>query len=123
MPIYEYQCEACGQRLEALQKISDAPLTECPECGKPALRKLISAAGFRLKGGGWYETDFKSGSKRHLADSGEKPAAETRSGEGKTESKDKPAADKATKPASGADKPAKAASGTGDKSGAKPPAS
>jgi len=67
MPIYEYQCEACGHKLEALQKISDAPLKDCPECGKPALNKLISAAGFRLKGGGWYETDFKTGNKKNLA--------------------------------------------------------
>ncbi|MCC5811126.1 MAG: zinc ribbon domain-containing protein [Ectothiorhodospiraceae bacterium] len=84
MPIYEYQCEACGHDLEAIQKMSDAPLTECPACGKPALRKKISAAGFRLKGGGWYETDFKSGSKRNLAGdsakggSDSKPAAESK---------------------------------------------
>ncbi len=72
MPFYEYRCKACGHELEALQKMSDAPLTECPECGKPELVKLVSAAGFRLKGGGWYETDFKSGKKKNLADSGEK---------------------------------------------------
>jgi len=59
MPIYEYSCGACGHELEVLQKLSDAPLTDCPACGKAELRKLISAAGFRLKGGGWYETDFK----------------------------------------------------------------
>jgi len=70
MPFYEYRCEACGHELEAMQKMSDAPLTECPACGKPALVKQISAAGFRLKGGGWYETDFKSGSKKNIADSG-----------------------------------------------------
>lgn len=75
MPIYEYRCDACEHELEALQKMSDAPLTDCPECGKPALKKLISAAGFRLKGGGWYETDFKSGSKKNLHDSGKKDAA------------------------------------------------
>ncbi len=69
MPIYEYECETCGHKLEALQKISDDPLKDCPECGKPALKKLISAAGFRLKGGGWYETDFKSGNRRNVADS------------------------------------------------------
>ena len=67
MPIYEYRCESCGHHLEALQKISDAPLTDCPSCNKPELRKQISAAGFRLKGGGWYETDFKSGGKKNLA--------------------------------------------------------
>lgn len=71
MPIYEYQCESCNHVLEALQKLSDAPLMDCPACAKPALKKQISAAGFRLKGGGWYETDFKSGNKKNLAgDSG-----------------------------------------------------
>lgn len=67
MPIYEYECQACGHKKEALQKISDDPLTECPECGKSELKKMISAAGFRLKGAGWYETDFKSGSKKNIA--------------------------------------------------------
>lgn len=69
MPFYEYRCDSCGHDFEALQKISDEPLKHCPACDKPELRKLISAAGFRLKGDGWYETDFKSGSKRNLADS------------------------------------------------------
>lgn len=67
MPIYEYQCQACEHLHEALQKISDAPLVDCPACGQPALKKKVSAAAFRLKGGGWYETDFKSGSKKNLA--------------------------------------------------------
>ncbi|HHQ41465.1 MAG TPA: zinc ribbon domain-containing protein [Chromatiales bacterium] len=67
MPIYEYRCKACGHELEAMQKMSDPPLTECPECGEEALSKLVSAAGFRLKGSGWYETDFKSGNRRNLA--------------------------------------------------------
>lgn len=67
MPIYEYQCRECSHRLEKLQKMSDAPLTKCPECGQDALTKLVSAAGFRLKGGGWYETDFKKDGKRNLA--------------------------------------------------------
>lgn len=58
MPIYEYQCTACGARLEKIQKISDAPLIDCPECGKPGLEKLISAAGFVLKGSGWYKDDY-----------------------------------------------------------------
>ena len=70
MPIYEYECAACGHRKEAIQKISDEPLKDCPECGKPELKKLVSAAAFRLKGGGWYETDFKSGNKKNLADGG-----------------------------------------------------
>jgi putative FmdB family regulatory protein len=59
MPIYEYKCSSCGHKKEVLQKMSEAPLTECPACGKPALTKLISAAGFQLKGSGWYATDFK----------------------------------------------------------------
>nr|VFJ88230.1 MAG: putative regulatory protein, FmdB family [Candidatus Kentron sp. H]VFJ90246.1 MAG: putative regulatory protein, FmdB family [Candidatus Kentron sp. H]VFJ96603.1 MAG: putative regulatory protein, FmdB family [Candidatus Kentron sp. H] len=60
MPIYEYECSRCAHRIEILQKISDAPLEDCPACGKPSLRKLVSAASFRLKGTGWYETDFKN---------------------------------------------------------------
>ena len=66
MPVYEYECSSCAHRLEKLQKISDSPLTICPECNKPDLQKLISAAGFRLKGGGWYETDFKTTGKKNL---------------------------------------------------------
>ncbi len=60
MPIYEYQCKKCGHKLEALQSMSEAPLKKCRECGKSALTKLISAAGFQLKGTGWYVTDFKN---------------------------------------------------------------
>jgi putative FmdB family regulatory protein len=61
MPIYEYKCTECGQKKEVLQKLSDPPLRECPSCGKATLSKLISAAGFHLKGSGWYATDFKGG--------------------------------------------------------------
>src|SRR4051812_4152368 len=77
MPFYEYECGSCGQQTEALQKISDAPLKKCPHCGKSALKRLISAPVFRLKGSGWYETDFKSDQdrKRNLAGSDEAPAA------------------------------------------------
>ena len=108
MPIYEYECGSCGHHLEALQKVSDAPLTQCPECGKSALRKLISAAAFRLKGGGWYETDFKSGHKRNVLENGDKPASETK--------ETKPAEAAATKSdkAKG-DKPAKSKPGEGKK--------
>jgi len=67
MPIYEYQCNACGHGFDVLQKISDDPLTYCPECGAHELRKLLSAPNFRLKGGGWYETDFKDKNQRNLA--------------------------------------------------------
>jgi len=75
MPLYEYRCDACEHAFEALQKISDEPLKHCPDCEQPQLRKLVSAAGFRLKGNGWYETDFKSGKKRNLAESDTSSAA------------------------------------------------
>lgn len=71
MPIYEYQCQSCHEQLEALQKISDAPLLDCPKCGQPSLKKKVSAAAFRLKGEGWYETDFKTGNKKNLVGGGE----------------------------------------------------
>jgi putative FmdB family regulatory protein len=71
MPIYEYKCESCGEELEALQKVSEDPLMDCPACGKSSLKKKVSAAAFRLKGGGWYETDFKSGNKKNIAGGGD----------------------------------------------------
>ena len=83
MLIYEYCCQECGHSLEAIQKLADAPLTDCPECGKPALKKQVSAPTFRLSGGGWYETDFKTGDKKNIAgergDTAHKPAAKTES--------------------------------------------
>ncbi|MCJ7814567.1 MAG: zinc ribbon domain-containing protein [Xanthomonadales bacterium] len=90
MPIYEYQCQSCGFDLEKLQRINDEPLLECPKCGKPELVRLVSASGFRLKGAGWYETDFKKSGKKNLHDGGSSSDAKTAD---KTE--DKPA----TKPA------------------------
>jgi putative FmdB family regulatory protein len=86
MPIYEYQCEACGHLFETLQRISEDPLTECPDCGKPALKKLVSASAFRLKGGGWYETDFKTGNKKNVAqaDKQAKPKSESKEKQGGT---------------------------------------
>jgi len=76
MPIYEYECTRCRHYFDVLQKISDERLKFCPECGKETLRKLISAPNFRLKGGGWYETDFKQDKRRNIADSGDdKPPA------------------------------------------------
>lgn len=98
MPIYEYQCKSCGHELEAIQKLSDDPLKECPACGDLELTKLISAAGFRLKGGGWYETDFKSGKdkKKNLA-GGESVSGKPASGTSDTPKKEsKPAADAAS---------------------------
>ena len=80
MPIYEYQCQACGNEHEALQKMSADPLIMCPACSEPELKKKISAAGFRLKGSGWYETDFKSGSKKNVAESSAKAAPKKSSG-------------------------------------------
>jgi putative FmdB family regulatory protein len=84
MPIYQYACQSCGHSLEALQKISDEPLKLCPNCNKPELAKQLTAAAFRLKGTGWYETDFKNSGKKQDSkadspdkkpgDSGEKPA-------------------------------------------------
>src|SRR5687767_9593379 len=72
MPIYEYRCTSCQHELEAMQKFSDPALTDCPSCSKPTLTKLVSAAGFQLKGTGWYATDFKGGSKKN--EKNEKPA-------------------------------------------------
>lgn len=83
MPIYEYRCSACGHDLEVLQKMSDAPLRKCPDCGKSQLRRLVSASRFRLKGSGWYETDFKNKDekKRNLSGS-ESGEAEAKSDTG-----------------------------------------
>lgn len=67
MPLYDYQCGSCSHQMEVLQKISAAPLTDCPACQAPALKRMISAPGFRLGGTGWYETDFKTGTKKNLA--------------------------------------------------------
>ncbi len=84
MPFYEYQCRHCDHRLEVLQKLSDDPLVYCPECNEATLRKLVSAAAFRLKGTGWYETDFKGNGKKE-----EKSADDKSSDTGKETSKDK----------------------------------
>jgi putative FmdB family regulatory protein len=95
--------------MDALQKVSDVPLVDCPECGKPTLKKLISAAGFRLKGSGWYETDFKSGNKKNLHETGEKKESSKSSDtkdKGGAEKKDKGGSEK--KPAPKADSAAKA---------------
>ena len=100
MPIYEYVCDPCGHHLEALQKISEAPLIYCPECGEATLRKKVSAAAFRLKGTGWYETDFKdsgkekdkkkeAGKDRSDGSAEQKSAKETASSSGDTKSDSK----------------------------------
>lgn len=77
MPIYAYRCETCGFAKDVLQKMADAPLTECPSCGKSAFKKQLTAAGFQLKGTGWYATDFRGGSRGTEAPAAEAPAAAT----------------------------------------------
>lgn len=72
MPIFDYQCSKCGHTFEAIQKISDSVLTDCSECGESALKKMVSAPSFRLKGGGWYETDFKGDKKKDEKKTSEK---------------------------------------------------
>jgi putative FmdB family regulatory protein len=95
MPIYEYQCQRCGHHHEALQKISDPQLRQCPECGRKSLKRLVSAVRFRLAGSGWYETDFKSDKeeKRNLHEKGDreeakKDGAGAADGDGKTDAKE-----------------------------------
>ncbi len=115
MPIYEYKCSACGRRHEILQKISAPPLHDCPDCGKPELVKLVSAAGFRLAGSGWYETDFKTGNKRNLAGADTKDAKDKQGGK-----KEGQAKQGQTQQAAGAGKSAAPASGTGSSSSKNP---
>jgi len=112
MPFYEYQCDSCGHTLEAMQKLSDSPLTKCPHCGKAQLKRLMSAPVFRLKGGGWYETDFKSDqdNKRNLADQPDAQAPkEDKIESTATASKDAAAPDAAKPAEKAADKPAEKA--------------
>jgi putative FmdB family regulatory protein len=107
MPIYEYRCTACQHKLESLQKFSDAPLVVCPQCGRDALTKLVSAAGFHLKGSGWYQTDFKNSGSKPAAKP-EAAAAEAKAGDAKTA--DAAPAAKADAPAAKAETPAAPAS-------------
>ncbi len=99
MPIYEFQCQSCGNKVEVLQKISDDPLTDCEACGKPDMKKMVSAAAFRLSGSGWYETDFKKGKKKNLtAQNDDKPKSdknkESKKSAKKTETKSSKASSK-----------------------------
>lgn len=110
MPIYEYRCGACGWQQELLQKMSDAPLKDCPECGKASVSKMVTAAGFHLKGSGWYVTDFKSGAKPQAkADDKVASKADDKKADDKPAARadDKPAVKSGDKPA--ADAPAKKA--------------
>jgi putative FmdB family regulatory protein len=102
MPIYEYACQQCAHTLDALQKMSDDPLVDCPECGAPALRKKLSAPRFRLKGAGWYETDFKKDNQRNVLKSDSEPVKKDKADK-KTETtkkETKPAAKTESKPKS-----------------------
>ena len=95
MPIYEYRCKSCDHSLDALQKMADAPLKDCPSCGEPSLKRLLSAPRFRLKGQGWYETDFKKGNQRNIA--GDKdPNKSEPAKKDKTDKKDKKDSSKKT---------------------------
>lgn len=90
MPIYEYKCSHCGHQLEAIQKIDDDPLLLCPNCDKNGLKKQVTAPSFRLKGSGWYETDFKTGKKKNLSDdSSKKESVNTVTDSKKADKKDK----------------------------------
>lgn len=104
MPIFEYQCRKCGHTFDALQKVSDGPLRKCPECGALKLQRLVSAPQFRLKGTGWYETDFKKDKKKRLVDGGDGESKPATDGDkaAKPEKTDKPEAKKDKKPAAGA---------------------
>ena len=123
MPFYEYQCNNCGHTLEAMQKITEAPLKKCPDCGKPQLQKLMSAPVFRLKGGGWYETDFKSDqdNKRNLADRPEADASKDDKKETTEASggKEAPASADTAKPEKSADKSSDKAADSGNKAAPK----
>ena len=98
MPIYEYACKSCEHAFDALQKMSDDALVDCPDCGEPSLRKLLSAPKFRLSGQGWYETDFKTGDKRNIAGDSDKSSTESDVKPAKT-TNDKPAKTTVDKPA------------------------
>ena len=111
MPIYEYACKSCDHRLDALQKMSDDALVDCPECGEPALKRLISAPKFRLKGAGWYETDFKRDNQRNLSKSdSDAPKSDAPESKGdKPESQKDTKADGSTTQAKGESSPTKKA--------------
>jgi putative FmdB family regulatory protein len=102
MPIYEYRCTECGRETEALQKLSEPPLVTCPACGKPALQKLVSAAGFQLKGSGWYVTDFRGGGGSKKADKPEASSTDTAKSETKSDTKGEAKSEGAAKPESAA---------------------
>ena len=121
MPIYEYQCQSCGHQLEAFQKISEAVLTECPQCHQQTLNKLISAAGFQLKGTGWYVTDYRNKEKNTSSESNaEKKSTETST---TSDSKSTETSSKTTDKSGGSDTTSPGGKGKGTSSGDKSAAS
>jgi putative FmdB family regulatory protein len=114
MPIYAYRCTGCGHELDVLQKVSDAPLTDCPSCHQPLLTKQVTAAGFQLKGSGWYATDF-----RDKAAAKKDAKAEPANGESKGDAK--PATETTAKPTESAAKPSDSASPAASPAPASPP--
>lgn len=114
MPIYEYRCTKCGHLLDVLQKMGEAPLLRCPACDEDSLRRMISAPRFRLKGSGWYETDFKKDNRRNLADGGDKPEKAKQADAGAANKTDKKADNKADKkPSKKVDKQGAGTGGSG----------
>lgn len=96
VPIYEYACRSCGHQFETIQKASEPVLTDCPACGEASLKKLLSAPVFRLKGSGWYETDFKTGDKKNVSDNGESDRTGSKADDGKTKAAGAGESDKTT---------------------------
>jgi putative FmdB family regulatory protein len=109
MPIYAYRCSRCGHELDALQKFSDAALVDCPACHEPGLVKKLTAAGFQLKGGGWYQTDFRNGSKPATADA----KADTKTASTETSTTTTTESTPESKPQATPDKPTSSASSAG----------
>ena len=116
MPIYEYDCADCGHQFETMRKISDGPLTTCPSCGKESLKKLISKVAFRLKGTGWYETDFKDKPKDEKNDEGDGKATSNsdKKSDAKSEPTNKDSESKPAKPTPKTDTPAKSSTKSTD---------
>jgi len=115
LPIYEYRCESCDHRMEKLQKMSEGVLVDCPECERPALKRLISASAFRLTGSGWYETDFKKDNKRNLAESSNKDTSGKESSGKESSGKESSGKESSGKESSGKDTSDKKPSGADSK--------
>ena len=97
MPIYEYKCLKCEHQFEVIQRFTDNPVESCPECNDKSVQKLVSAPSFRLKGGGWYETDFKTGSKKNIVDTKDEKPKQSKEQTNKTDKSKKQTSDKKLK--------------------------